>query len=1210
MQVNNQAVTSQMIAHEKPLELKQGEIYRATVKERTTNNEAVIQIRGREIQVKFEGGAPLQDRVTVQINGQIEQQVQVRAISEASRTATASTPQTEAANINQALRSLGVSNPSQELRQAAQIVLDKGVPLNRESVQDLRNFIDKEKGTVEQRLNTVQAVANKRLEVTTNHLRSVHEALSGRPLNEVLTSIAKEIDPNFRVGKEQTESRSVVERPVSEQVREVREQVQRESNVQRSIEQVRSEVVNNPRVEREVARQVERAVDEARALHQGGREVAARERMVQALQTAEREVARTESRQAVEPRVVESRQAVERPVSDQVRQPVEPRVVESRPVVERPVSEQIRNVREEVQREPNVQRSIEQVRTQIVENPRVGREFARQVERAVDEARALQQSGREVAARDRLVQALQTAEREFVRTESRQAVEPRVVESRPVVERPVSEQVRNVREQVQREPNVQRSIEQIRSQVVENPRVGREFARQVERAVDEARTLQQSGREVAARDRMVQALQTAEREITRTESRQAVEPRVVESRQALERPVSEQVRDVREQVQREPNVQRSIEQVRSEVVNNPRVDREVARQVERAVDEARALQQGGREVAARDRMVQALQTAEREIARTETRQAVEPRVVESRPVQERPVSEQVRDVREQVQREPNVQRSIEQVRSEVVNNPRVDREVASQLERAVEDARILQQTGRELAAKDRLVQALQTVERTLNNQQATPTNQSQQEQQLKPSEQLKQMQGTVQKEGDFQKAVNLLNNQIERAPFDLPIKEQLQKAITDASKLQEEGRELAARQQLMQAFTAIERPVAKLDQTIQPEMQQYMMNETFQTQQLSSKDFIVQTVTEKLAKAQSDFKTLQREITRNLDNIQRLTEAFKSQAASQVKPLLETTIKKLDHAILKSEMMLLTDMKTEKRLMQASSQLAEAKKLLTKGNYQEANKIVQEVKSLIEKLDFKPSDTKVKHFITKEEQNLTSRTGSQQLLQQFDEMTRRSAMQEPSARQAFELVRGLGLNRDSEVAQMLASGRQGDSEPNQNMKQALMQLMKMEEEQGRVSQQTSQALANITGQQLLSKSDNSNLQSMFLSIPFLLQDEVKNLQVFVNSRNDGQQVDWENCNLYFLIETKKLGEVGILVTSTDRNLSLTIKNDQPFFKERIEPLAEVCKEKLKEVGYNIASLNFTKLHAVPKPKVEKAQAEEQTERMTPTFTEKGFDFKI
>lgn len=878
MQINNQVTTNQTITHEKPLELKQGEIYKATIKERNSDNEAILHIRGRDVPVKFEGKTPTQDRITVQINGHENQQVQVKVISETQKAMTTSSPQTEVANTQQALRSLGIVNPSPELRQAAQMILDKGIPLTKESVIELQNFIEKDKGTIDQRLNTVQALANKRLEVTTNHLRAIHEALNGRPLNEVLTSIAKEIDPNYQV----------------------------------------------------------------------------------------------------------------------------------------------------------------------------------------------------------------------------------------------------------------------------------------------------------------------------------------RSREPMEKSVNNLVREVREQVQREVNVQRSLEQVRNEVVNNPRLEREVARQVERAVEEARMLQQSGREVIARERLVQALQTAEHEVMRSELRQQGDTQVNNSRPVPERAVIEQVREVREQVQREANVQRTLEQVRTEIINNPKIDRELVNQLERALSNARVLQQTGRELAAKEAIVDALQSIEKTINNQGTINTLQ---EDQLKPSETLKLLQLTVQKEADLQKAITQLNNQLQKAPFQQPIIVEIEKSIVDAIRLQDEGRELAARQQLMQAFTKVEQPIAKLDQVQQLETQQYLMNDVFQTQQVTSKDFIVRTVTEKLAKAQGDFKNFQREITRNLDNIQRLTESFKSQAVHQVKPLLEATIQKLDNTILKSDMMLLTDMKTEKRLLQASGQLAEAKRLLTKGNYQEANKIVQEVRSLIEKLDFKPSETKVRHFITKEELNLTTRTSSQQLLQQFDEMTRRAAMQEPSARQAFELVRGLGLNRESEIAQTLASGRQSDGEPHQNMKQALLQLMKMEEEQGRVSQQTSQALANITGQQLLSKSDNNNLQSMFFNLPFLLQDEVTNLQVFVNSRSEGQQVDWENCNLYFLIETKKLGEVGILVTATDRNLSLTIKNDQPLFKERMKPLVETCKDKLKEVGYNIANINFTTLNRASTTSQQSKQQEEQT-KPRPTFTEKGFDFKI
>ena len=89
-----------------------------------------------------------------------------------------------------------------------------------------------------------------------------------------------------------------------------------------------------------------------------------------------------------------------------------------------------------------------------------------------------------------------------------------------------------------------------------------------------------------------------------------------------------------------------------------------------------------------------------------------------------------------------------------------------------------------------------------------------------------------------------------------------------------------------------------------------------------------------------------------------------------------------------------------------------------------------------------------------------------------------------------------------------------------------------------MAQQAEQALTNITGQQLLSKSDgNGTLQSMFFNLPLMLGEKPENLQVFINSKNEGEQVQWENCNLYFLLETRKLGDVGILLNSTDRNLS-------------------------------------------------------------------------
>ena len=126
-----------------------------------------------------------------------------------------------------------------------------------------------------------------------------------------------------------------------------------------------------------------------------------------------------------------------------------------------------------------------------------------------------------------------------------------------------------------------------------------------------------------------------------------------------------------------------------------------------------------------------------------------------------------------------------------------------------------------------------------------------------------------------------------------------------------------------------------------------------------------------------------------------------------------------------------------------------------------------------------------------------------------------------------------------------------------------------------MAQQADQALTQLTGQQLLSKSDgNGSLQSLFFNLPLLLGGKPENLKVYINSKNEGDQVQWENCSLYFLLDTNKLGDVGILLNSIDRNLSITIKNDLPHFKEKMAPIAAITKEKLQEVGYNVTNISF------------------------------------
>ncbi len=439
----------------------------------------------------------------------------------------------------------------------------------------------------------------------------------------------------------------------------------------------------------------------------------------------------------------------------------------------------------------------------------------------------------------------------------------------------------------------------------------------------------------------------------------------------------------------------------------------------------------------------------------------------------------------------------------------------------------------------------------------------------------------------------------------------LDRAIESARNFQDQGRELKARQELSTIVQQIKEIAITAGMQRQPvEADAYVQNEQFQTSvEMASKSIAVTTITEKLAQMTADFKSLQRDIKRNLDLVNRQIEQFRNQAQPQAKPLLETTIKKLDNAILRSEMMQLADMRTERQLLQASSHLHEAKKLLAKGQHHEANRIVREVGQLVERLSFKPSETKVMHYTAANERALReAQLPSQSYTNQLTE-TARGPVQEGSPRAMFEIIRGLGLNRDSEIAQQLASGReQQQQDSNQrNLKTALLQLARGEEEGSRVQQLANQALNNVTGQQLLSRSDQQgNLQSMFFQLPLLLEEKVENLQVFVNSRNEGQQVDWENCSLYFLMETPKMGEIGIMVSATERQLSVTLKNDQLDFREKMEPLVERAVEKLAEVGYSIYGIKYAHLTS----ETEKTEQETEKPRQQPVFNEKGFDFKI
>ena len=119
MQVKGQIIHQKTVAPEAPLELKQGEVYSASIKEKVDNSEAILQIRGKDVSVKFADGVPADHgRITVQVNGQSDGHVNEKTIATESSK--------NVSSENQVLASLGLSEKdSAVVKQAVKTLLKK-----------------------------------------------------------------------------------------------------------------------------------------------------------------------------------------------------------------------------------------------------------------------------------------------------------------------------------------------------------------------------------------------------------------------------------------------------------------------------------------------------------------------------------------------------------------------------------------------------------------------------------------------------------------------------------------------------------------------------------------------------------------------------------------------------------------------------------------------------------------------------------------------------------------------------------------------------------------------------------------------------------------------------------------------------------------------------------------------------------------------------
>lgn len=329
----------------------------------------------------------------------------------------------------------------------------------------------------------------------------------------------------------------------------------------------------------------------------------------------------------------------------------------------------------------------------------------------------------------------------------------------------------------------------------------------------------------------------------------------------------------------------------------------------------------------------------------------------------------------------------------------------------------------------------------------------------------------------------------------------------------------------------------------------------------SVRKFIQTTMTEKMAETKKTFDMYQKGIDHQLKQI------IESPKTVDVKEVLSQVIDKLDHIIMKSDVPLYTDMKTERDLLQSSGQLEVAREMLDKDT-DKAFEIIKSVKDIVSKINYKPVKQKIfgvaqKVFIEK--------MYEEQLIKQVP-LKLESGMKS-SPRAVLETLRELGINHESEVSEHLNKKNKEMWAP-ANLKAILMKL----EESADQRVQSKEVLDNLTGQQLLNKLEiKSHKQHMTFNIPVKVDSEIKNLKVHVNAKKDRQKIDWKNSRLYFVIHLEDLGDTGVLVDVNKGHVNVTIKNDHEDIEARMKPFVKEGLERLESVGFTASSIKFQKL---------------------------------
>ncbi len=266
--------------------------------------------------------------------------------------------------------------------------------------------------------------------------------------------------------------------------------------------------------------------------------------------------------------------------------------------------------------------------------------------------------------------------------------------------------------------------------------------------------------------------------------------------------------------------------------------------------------------------------------------------------------------------------------------------------------------------------------------------------------------------------------------------------------------------------------------------------------------------------------------------------------------------------------------------------IEEQTSILEEGNSLKAKDVAGEGRNL-KGISLETANSLINATVSNEGQPLDETTVMQRLWEMIPQWStlRDNQTKDGGAEILLKLLKALGLDFESRLANLKLAEKQGDSELNQlkdTVKAQLMELIHSSSgaagKEGKGGEKLEPLLNYLTGQQLWLQSGSREPAYILLHLPVRHQDSVYEARIAVESGRKGAKIDIDHCRIALMLDTPNLGEIGVDAWFFEKTLSIKILSSYPTnISEWLTEMKEEIGGRFNQIGFRLGEIKVEDL---------------------------------